>query len=161
MNATALAMVILSFGIPFIQAGTEFLRSKYGDHNSYKSSAYLNRMHWSYKKDHRHVFDFVKALIEFRKSQQVFKLDNKDDIIAAVHMLEDIRGIIRYELLSPFKDDYSKILIAYNGTDKEVAFDVSDYKVHIDGALYYNDKCEIKENILYLPRYASVVLIKD
>jgi pullulanase len=161
MNATALAMVILSFGIPFIQAGTEFLRSKYGDHNSYKSSAYLNRMHWSYKKDHRHVFDFVKALIEFRKSQQVFKLDNKDDIIAAVHMLEDIEGIVRYELLSPFKDDYSRILIAYNGTDKEAAFDVRDYKVHIDGALYYNDKCEIKENILYLPRYASVVLIKD
>jgi len=161
MNATALAMILLSFGIPFIQAGTEFLRSKYGDHNSYKSSAYVNRIHWSYKHSHRHVFDFVKELIDFRKSQKVFAVEKSEVIKKAVHMLDDIEGVVRYVIKSPFEEDEDKIYIAYNGSGKEKTFYVDDFEIRIDGALYYHDKCYIKDNILYLPRYASVVLVKN
>jgi len=161
MSASALALVILSFGVPFIQAGTEFLRSKYGDHNSYKSSAYINRMHWSYKRDHRHVFDFVKNLIEFRHSQKVYNLDSDKDIKKVIHMYDDIEGVVRYRIESPYKSDYKSIYIAYNGTDKVKTFDVTGYKIHIDGALYYKDQCEIRDGILHLPRYASVILIKE
>ena len=37
-NLLALSIILLSQGIPFIQGGAEILRTKNGDHNSYKSS---------------------------------------------------------------------------------------------------------------------------
>lgn len=161
MNATALSIVLLSFGIPFIQAGTEFLRSKYGDHNSYNSGAHVNRIHWSYKKNHRHVFDFVKNIIDFRKSQKVFTLTHAEDIKKAVHMVDDLEGVVRYIINSPFKEDHKHIYIAYNGSGHEKSFFIDDYAISIDGALYYKDKCRIENKTLYLPRYSSVVLIKN
>lgn len=161
MNTTAMAIVLLSFGIPFIQAGTEFLRSKYGDHNSYNSGAHVNRIHWSYKKNHRHVFDFVKATIDFRKSQKVFTLSDSEDIKKAVHMVDDLEGVVRYIINSPYKEDHKHIYIAYNGSSVEKSFFIDDYVVALDGALYYKDKCHIENKTLYLPRYSSVVLIKN
>lgn len=161
MNATALALVLLSFGIPFIQAGTEFLRSKYGDHNSYNSGAHVNRIHWSYKDHHRHVFDFIKELIAFRQSQEVFTLTDQEAIKRAVHMVDDLEGVVRYIINSPFKEDHEHIYIAYNGSGHEKTFFVDDYQVRIDGALYYEGKCYIKDKILHLPKYATVVLIKN
>lgn len=161
MSAMALGMVLLAFGIPFIQAGTEFLRSKYGDHNSYNSGININKIHWEYKKYHRHVFDFIKRLIAFRKTQKVFTLVDEKDIQASIHMFEDIEGLIRYEIKSPFKEDFSHLLIAYNGSDETIIFDVEDYELHIDGALYYHLACEVKENQLILPKYSMAVLVKN
>lgn len=161
MNAQALSIVLLSLGIPFLQAGTEFLRSKYGDHNSYKSGFYINRMHWSYKEDHRHVFDYIKKIIEFRKSQRVFTLTDQEQIKKAVKMFDDIKGVIRYCLESPFEEDYESIQILHNGTGKAFDIEVLDYNILIDGALYYKDQCKLVDDILHLPRYSSVVLIKS
>ncbi len=161
MNALALSMILLSFGIPFLQAGTEFLRSKYGDHNSYKSGYYVNRMHWSYKADHRHVFDFTKALIEFRKSQKVFQLTETEAIKKAIRMFDDIEGVVRYEISSPFKTDEPIIQVIHNGCKSTQLIPVKNLKVKIDGALYYHEKCDILDNVLHLPRYSSVVLIKS
>ncbi len=43
----ALALPLLSQGIPFIEGGSELLRSKSGDQDSYDSGDYFNRIFWN------------------------------------------------------------------------------------------------------------------
>ena len=161
MNALALGMIILSFGIPFIQAGTEFLRSKHGNHNSYNVNNYTNVIDWSYKKNNKHVFDYVKRLIKFRKSQKVFSISKQEDIKKAVRIIKSDKHVIMYELNSPFEEDYNKILIVYNGSydNKVIQLDREDYSVEIDGALYYREKINLEKHILTIPKLSTAICV--
>ncbi len=47
MHQLALALPMLSQGIPFIESGSELLRSKNGDQDSYNSGDFFNRIDWS------------------------------------------------------------------------------------------------------------------
>ena len=47
MQKLGLALVALGQGVPFFHAGSEFLRSKSGDNNSYNSGDWFNRMDFS------------------------------------------------------------------------------------------------------------------
>ncbi|WP_246845709.1 alpha-1,6-glucosidase domain-containing protein [Bdellovibrio sp. ZAP7] len=46
MHQLAMAIPMLSQGIPFMEAGVELLRSKNGDQDSYDSGDYFNRINW-------------------------------------------------------------------------------------------------------------------
>lgn len=52
MVQLALAIPMLSQGIPFVEAGTELLRSKNGDQDSYDSGDFFNRIDWSKQNNH-------------------------------------------------------------------------------------------------------------
>lgn len=161
MNALALSMVILSFGIPFIQGGTEFLRTKQGHHNSYNVNPGLNQITWANKKEHRHVFDFIKNLIEFRKSQKVFALIKAEDIKAATRIIGTEEHVVMYELSSPFEKDFKKIRIVYNGKLDHAQIDLGSdaYEVIIDGALFYNENVKIEGQILHIPKVSVGVCV--
>ncbi|MGZ3770392.1 MAG: alpha-1,6-glucosidase domain-containing protein [Bdellovibrio sp.] len=47
MHQLALAIPLLGQGIPFVEAGSEILRSKNGDQDSYDSGDFFNRIDWS------------------------------------------------------------------------------------------------------------------
>ena len=52
MMQMALAIPMLGQGIPFIEGGSEVLRSKNGDQDSYDSGDYFNRVDWSLNKNY-------------------------------------------------------------------------------------------------------------
>lgn len=52
MHQLAMAIPLLSQGIPFVEAGTELLRSKNGDQDSYDSGDFFNRIDWSKSTNH-------------------------------------------------------------------------------------------------------------
>ncbi|MBO5417414.1 MAG: type I pullulanase [Clostridia bacterium] len=75
MNNLGAAIVMLSKGTPFWQAGEEMLRTKDGDENSYKSSDSINNIDWSVLKDGSREYStmlYYKGLIEMRKAFNVF-----------------------------------------------------------------------------------------
>jgi pullulanase len=49
IEAVALSTVVLGQGVPFIQAGTELMRSKSLDRNSYNSGDWFNRLDFTYQ----------------------------------------------------------------------------------------------------------------
>lgn len=67
MNRFALAIILTSFGIPFIQAGTEFGRTKMGHHNSYNAGDEINAINWHLKQENKMLYTYVSELIAFRK----------------------------------------------------------------------------------------------
>lgn len=63
----AAALVLLSRGITFIQAGQEFLRSKNGDANSYRSPDSVNCLKWDMVSENRETVEYYRGLIALHK----------------------------------------------------------------------------------------------
>lgn len=57
MHKLALSIVLASQGISFLHAGTEFLRTKKGDENSYKSGDSINAIDWDMKSKNNNIAD--------------------------------------------------------------------------------------------------------
>ena len=75
MNNMGAAIVMISKGTPFWQAGEEMLRTKGGDENSYKSSDAVNNIDWSVLKEGTREYQtmlYYKGLIEMRKTFDIF-----------------------------------------------------------------------------------------
>jgi pullulanase len=75
MNNLGAAILMISNGTPFWQAGEEMLRTKDGDENSYKSSDAINNIDWSVLKEGNREYStmlYYKGLIEMRKAYGVF-----------------------------------------------------------------------------------------
>ena len=128
MDKLSAAIVLLSQGVPFIQLGQDFLRTKpqqladgcgavnlYCD-NSYNAPDYTNSIKWDRKKKYKKVFDYYKALIRLRKSSSLFRLNTKEDVAAKLKFLDTgDYSFICYKLeddkdcfivlLNPYKDN--------------------------------------------------------
>ena len=75
MNNLGAAIIMVSKGTPFWQAGEEMLRTKNGDENSYKSSDEINNIDWSVLEKGSREYEtmlYYKGLIEMRKSYSIF-----------------------------------------------------------------------------------------
>ncbi len=81
VNKLALSILLLSFGIPFIHEGNEFLRSKRGIRNTYNAPITINQVDWSLKEKNFKVFEYIRDLIGIRKQIKSFSLYNQRQII--------------------------------------------------------------------------------
>jgi isoamylase len=68
-----LATLILSQGVPMINAGDEFSRTQQGNNNTYCQDNPLNWFNWNWDDDAKALFDFTKRIIKFRKDHPVFR----------------------------------------------------------------------------------------
>ena len=65
-NRLAAGICLTSFGLPFLQAGEEFARTKKGVGNSYRSSPSLNRLDWNRAEQYHHLVDYYRGLLALR-----------------------------------------------------------------------------------------------
>ena len=113
-------IIMTSQGIPFFQAGDEFLRSKYGDHNSYKSPDAINKINWSNKEKFKEVYDYYKGLIELRKSHPAFRMNTRDAIESNLVICKSEDNVVVFELKDYANGDgWKNIVVAYNGNTSE------------------------------------------
>jgi pullulanase len=134
----AAAAVFFAMGIPFIQAGQEFLRSKpfpggnSFDHNSYNSPDIVNSLKWGRKSEYRDVFDYYKGLIEFRKNHSALRFSSGEKVSEHLTFFDNLpQRIVGYRLTGD--DKLSEILVFFNPGEfpvKLFAFD--EYDVYIN-----------------------------
>ena len=65
-NRLAAGICLTCFGMPFLQAGEEFARTKKGVGNSYHSSPALNRLDWDRAGRYYPLVDYYRGLLELR-----------------------------------------------------------------------------------------------
>lgn len=70
INKMAAGIYMTAAGIPFFQAGEEFLRTKYGEDDSYKSSAKINMLDWKRAYENKDVVEYYASLIKMRKEHK-------------------------------------------------------------------------------------------
>jgi pullulanase len=124
MHKLALAIVLTSQGISFLHAGTEFLRSKQGNDNSYNSGDRINAIDWSLKSKNKDVFDYVKTLIQMRKQHPAFRMATAEQIASNITFTDNLQeGVIAYTIKgAAVNDDWENILVAFNANSNRVAF---------------------------------------
>lgn len=79
-NKLSAAIVLTSQGVPFYLAGEEFARTKYGDHNSYKSSDSVNALDWTRVKTYNNLVQYYKGLMEIRSVYSPFRASDSTAI---------------------------------------------------------------------------------
>lgn len=98
------SIVFLSQGVPFLQEGEEFMRSKKYENgkyegNSYNVGDYINNMDYSLKIKNSDIYSTFKELIKFRKDNaDSFCLSSRSDIESKVNNLKYSSGLISYNI---------------------------------------------------------------
>jgi len=123
------SILFLSQGIPFIHAGNEFLRSKNGNHNSYNAPLKINAIDWSLKEKNIDVYNYIKELIEFRKANEAFRLDDDDEIREKLKFFKHVENCptIAYTIKS--KDGF--LLVIHNANRTSCLLTYQNIKNHI------------------------------
>ena len=67
-NRLAAGIYLTCMGMPFLQAGEEFARTKKGQGNSYRSSPALNRLDWKRAEQFHGLVDYYRGLIGLRNA---------------------------------------------------------------------------------------------
>lgn len=122
MNRLGAAIVMISCGTPFMQAGEEMLRTKDGDENSYKSGDAVNNLDWEKLTPGSDEYDmmlYYRGLMEMRRAHSIFR-SNKGVAIT----FEELEGggmIVRY-------DDHKggKTMVLINPTDQAVSHTLTE-----------------------------------
>lgn len=135
------ALVILSRGIPFLQAGQEFFRSKPlpdggFDHNSYRSPDRINSLNWDELTKYHSLMEFYRGLIAIRRKFPEFRVSTGDDVRSSTEFHGAPDGIIdvrigRFRLvINPTHHTYSVFLVGDVYADHEKASAEPMYNIH-------------------------------
>ena len=116
MNKLSASIVLTSQGSSFFQAGEEFARSKMGDHNSYQSSASINKLDWKRVKEYSDLVNYYKGLIEIRKNFSAFR----DPTTSAGNRIQWLTTSgtqqIAYSLTNNVSGEWSKVVCLFNAS---------------------------------------------
>ncbi|VWL85873.1 type I pullulanase [Oceanivirga miroungae] len=158
----ATTIILLSNGTPFIHSGQEFLRTKKGDENSYKSSDEINMIDYKRAYENKENIEYVKELIKIRKENKLFNLDNYEEILEKLNVIVKKDNVIVYKLSDGNKTYY----VIYNANEEDIEVEiengkykvlVKDYKANSKGI----EKIEIKDNKVNVSKLSSLVLEKE
>jgi pullulanase len=117
LSQLASSIAFLSQGMPFMQAGQEFLRSKGGDSNSYKSSDLVNSLKWSTRAANASTVQYYKGLISLRKAHPAFRMETTDQVKKNLKFLSSPEGTIAYSINgSAVKDSASTLVVVHNAS---------------------------------------------
>jgi type I pullulanase len=110
----AFGILYLSLGKPFIYQGNEFNHSKNKVRNSYNSPINVNKVDWNLKKKNIELFEFVKELIDLRKSYKIFTNVDPDRIRKNMIFLDFLPdSMVGYKI----KDENTNLLVIINALD--------------------------------------------
>ena len=167
MNNLAAAFVLTSQGVPFFQAGEEFLRSKplpeggY-EHNSYVSPDSINAIRWDClnTEECMQTMRYYQGLIQLRKAHPALRLTDSDEIAKVVKPLE-LRDdhAVAYHICGKGAEDMILIFNA-NHHSIDVSLPAGSWNVCVNGkqAGVTNLGC-VKKNVT-VDSISPMVLIK-
>jgi pullulanase len=157
MQQLALTIVLTSQGIPFLHAGTEFLRTKKGIENSYKSSDSINAINWKLKKENLDLVKYVESLIQIRKEHPAFRMTTSEQIAKFIRFDETApAGTIVYEINGEaLHDSWKKIWIAFNGSskDQKIQLPGGEWKVVVNTGI----DAATEAGFIQLKNYSAVI----
>ncbi|RYY98424.1 MAG: type I pullulanase [Chitinophagaceae bacterium] len=160
MHRLAHTIVLTSQGIPFLHAGSEFLRGKKGEENSYKSPDSVNAIDWSLKTKNKSTYSYVRGLIALRKAHPAFRMTRAADIAKHLKFEASAPGSIVYRINgAAVGDSWGTILVAFNGSNApvQVPLGAGSWAVTFDHNGTYL-KRDLRNTSVTVPAYSAVIL---
>lgn len=164
MNKLSAGIVLTSQGISFIHAGEEFLRTKGGDHNSFKSPDSVNMLDWDRKEKYMDVFNYYKGLIELRKSHPAFRMRTTEDIAKNLKFFEvEKDNVVAFHIGNNANgDNWKDILVIYNGNKEGVEIELPEgvWNMVANGEIAGIETIKEVEKKIFIEPISMVVLRK-
>ncbi len=163
MHKLASSVVLTSQGIPFLHAGQEFMRTKYGDHNSYKSPDAINQMDWVRRAAFDKEVNYMKGLIELRNSHPAFRMTTAEQIRKNLTFIGAPKNAVAFTLDGRATGDKAKqLVVAHNANRESVEITLPSngpWKVLVDGERAGNKVLYVvKGNKITVPALSSFIL---
>ncbi|MFW5995635.1 MAG: type I pullulanase [Halanaerobiaceae bacterium] len=115
MDRLAQAIVLTSQGVPFIAGGEEFLRTKFGEHNSYNAGDEVNQLKWERKQKYYDTYLYYRGLIRLRREHPAFRMDYAEEIKENLRFFPTPRHTIGFILKDHAgNDQWKDIVVIYN-----------------------------------------------
>ena len=135
-NRLAAGIYLTSFGLPFMQAGEEFARTKKGVSNSYRSSPALNRLDWNRAEQYHALVDYYRGLLALRAAfPRLGSTDRHAPEALQFFALE--QPLVGWMLPAVWGDGaaWSALCVFYNPTDttRTVSLPAGQWKLLSDG----------------------------
>ena len=135
-NRLAAGIYLTSFGLPFMQAGEEFARTKKGVGNSYRSSPALNRLDWNRAEQYHALVDYYRGLLALRAAfPRLGSTDRHAPEALQFFALE--QPLVGWTLPAVWGDGaaWSALCVFYNPTDtaRTVSLPAGRWKLLSDG----------------------------
>ena len=135
-NRLAAGIYLTSFGLPFMQAGEEFARTKKGVSNSYRSSPALNRLDWNRAEQYHALVDYYRGLLALRAAfPRLGSTDRHAPEALQFFALE--QPLVGWTLPAVWGDGaaWSALCVFYNPTDttRTVPLPAGQWKLLSDG----------------------------
>lgn len=164
MARLAMALVLLAQGVPFLQAGQEFLRSKplgdgRFDHNSYSSPDIVNSLKWSMLDVNSQEADYIRGIIAYRKSHRLFRMTSNEEIARHTDILDPfVEGTITLKLYN----EEEELLLLVNPIPRARAFVLPDgeWELNISDSAVSNSPLAIYCEGVFVPPISVMVLRK-
>ncbi|WP_235440457.1 type I pullulanase [Paenibacillus sp. DMB20] len=160
-------IVLLSQGIPLIHAGDELLRTKFGDHNSYRSGDGINAMRWSCKERFLPVYDYYRGLIALRRKHPAFRMSCREQIEKHMEIIRCSDQIVAYRLKDHAGGDaWKQIVVIVNGNPKalDVELPATPYSWNIvadERRAGVETLSQVDESSVSVPGLSIMVLYED
>jgi pullulanase len=162
MHKLAIAIVLTSQGTPFLHAGSEMMRTKNGEHNSYKAPDSINQINWNLKAQNEDVVRYFQNLIKLRKAHPAFRMPTAKEVQNKLEFIKSENGFISYQLKNNVnKDPWKTILVIYNAQNKAVTYNLQHtWNIAVLGEDFYFEPEKIISKNLKIPRISMVILFK-
>ena len=140
------AIILTCQGVPFINSGVEFCRTKNGIENSFKSPDSINWLDWDRKIEFKDIFEYYKELIAFRKAHPALRMSSETQIRSNIEFLDNTpQNIVAFILKNHANgDSFKNILIIYNSNKCETEINLPEGIWSVVG-----NKKSIRETCIY------------
>ena len=161
-NRLAAGIYLTSFGLPFLQAGEEFARTKKGKGNSYRSSPALNRLDWERAEKYHALVDYYRGLLALRaRFPQLSSTDpHAPD---ALHFFSLEQPLVGWLLPAQWGDGaaWQALCVFYNPTDagRTVPLPVGRWQMLSDGisSSLWRGPARVYEHEAVLMSYSATI----
>lgn len=163
MHKLASSIILTSQGIPFLHAGQEFMRTKYGNHNSYASPDSINQLDWARRAAFDKEVKYTKGLLELRSNHPAFRMTTAEQIRKNLTFINAPRNVVAFTLDGRATGDKARqLIVAHNANKKSTKIALPSkgpWKVLVDGnragdkVLYV-----VKDNKITVPSLSTFVL---
>ena len=163
MDKLANAVVLTSQGVSFLHAGSEMLRTKNEEHNSYNLPDSINQIDWNWKVKHKAVFDYYKNLIALRKAHPAFRMTSGEEVRKHLSFKRVEDGFITYRINGHANGDpWKNILVIYNAKDKPVDFQLQgSWILAVQGDIFTVENGKKIKNSIIIPPISMLVAYQE
>lgn len=159
-----MSILLLSKGTPMLLMGDEFGRTQQGNNNAFCQDNELVWVDWRRKEQYQSIWQFIKRLIELRKSLDYFKGDSQYEISwHGIHYKQPDWSYYSRSIACLIKGKQSLFFIAnnyYEALTFELPPIASKWRCLVNSAYIENDELEVVDRPQYEVKAYSVCLFQ-